>query len=204
VPRHPPCALKNTHKPRQTNKTQTHQTRTRQSQPKTLTGPRPATRARPDMHKTLATTIQHTTNPTTPTPTTHPTNTPSGMSGCEHGEDRPAHPRKPQTHTPQTVGGDAGASSDTQQCGARTAKLSGCWCFHFRATPRMSTPSVRPSHGRDRGDEGVLLLRKEVIQPHLPVRLPCYDFVPIAGPTFDRSLPHGLGHGLRVLPTFMT
>jgi hypothetical protein len=25
--------------------------------------------------------------------------------------------------------------------------------------------------------------RKEVIQPHLPVRLPCYDFVPIAGPT---------------------
>jgi hypothetical protein len=51
---------------------------------------------------------------------------------------------------------------------------------------------------------GVLLLRKEVIQPHLPVRLPCYDFVPIAGPTFDRSLPDGLGHGLRVLPTFMT
>ena len=33
------------------------------------------------------------------------------------------------------------------------------------------------------------LLRKEVIQPHLPVRLPCYDFVPIADPTFDRSLP---------------
>jgi hypothetical protein len=25
--------------------------------------------------------------------------------------------------------------------------------------------------------------RKEVIQPHLPVRLPCYDFVPIAGTT---------------------
>ena len=33
------------------------------------------------------------------------------------------------------------------------------------------------------------LLRKEVIQPHLPVRLPCYDFVPIASPTFDGSLP---------------
>src|SRR5665647_3786745 len=27
--------------------------------------------------------------------------------------------------------------------------------------------------------------RKEVIQPHLPVRLPCYDFVPIAGSTLD-------------------
>jgi hypothetical protein len=33
-----------------------------------------------------------------------------------------------------------------------------------------------------------VLLRKEVIQPHLPVRLPCYDFVPIADPTFDSSL----------------
>lgn len=50
----------------------------------------------------------------------------------------------------------------------------------------------------------LVLLRKEVIQPHLPVRLPCYDFVPIAGPTFDRSLPCGLGHGLRVLLTFVT
>ena len=27
-----------------------------------------------------------------------------------------------------------------------------------------------------------LLPRKEVIQPHLPVRLPCYDFVPVIGP----------------------
>ena len=34
-----------------------------------------------------------------------------------------------------------------------------------------------------------MLLRKEVIQPHLPVRLPCYDLVPIASPTFDSSLP---------------
>jgi len=29
-----------------------------------------------------------------------------------------------------------------------------------------------------------------VIQPHLPVRLPCYDFVPIASPTFDDSPQH--------------
>jgi hypothetical protein len=26
------------------------------------------------------------------------------------------------------------------------------------------------------------LPRKEVIQPHLPVQLPCYDFVPVANP----------------------
>ena len=45
--------------------------------------------------------------------------------------------------------------------------------------------------------------RKEVIQPQLPLRLPCYDFTPIIDPTFDGSLPCGLGHRLRVLPTFV-
>ena len=29
-----------------------------------------------------------------------------------------------------------------------------------------------------------LLPRKEVIQPHLPIRLPCYDFTPVIGLTF--------------------
>jgi hypothetical protein len=32
------------------------------------------------------------------------------------------------------------------------------------------------------------LPRKEVIQPQLPLRLPCYDFTPITSPTFDGSL----------------
>ena len=40
-----------------------------------------------------------------------------------------------------------------------------------------------------------VLLRKEVIQPHLPVRLPCYDFVLIASPTFDGSLHKGWATG---------
>ena len=31
------------------------------------------------------------------------------------------------------------------------------------------------------------LPRKEVIQPHVPVRLPCYDFTPLALHTFDAS-----------------
>ena len=30
-------------------------------------------------------------------------------------------------------------------------------------------------------------LRKEVIQPHLPIRLPCYDFTPVTGSTFGGS-----------------
>ena len=29
------------------------------------------------------------------------------------------------------------------------------------------------------------LPRKEVIQPHVPVQLPCYDFTPVTSPTFD-------------------
>src|SRR5581483_5670098 len=47
------------------------------------------------------------------------------------------------------------------------------------------------------------LPRKEVIQPQLPLRLPCYDFTPVASPTFDGSIPNGLGHRLRVLLTPM-
>ena len=35
----------------------------------------------------------------------------------------------------------------------------------------------------------VELLRKEVIQPHLPVRLPCYDFTPLTRHTFGTSPP---------------
>ena len=31
-------------------------------------------------------------------------------------------------------------------------------------------------------------LRKEVIQPHLPIRLPCYDFTPVTNPAFGSSL----------------
>ena len=46
-----------------------------------------------------------------------------------------------------------------------------------------------------------LLLRKEVIQPHLPVRLPCYDFTPLTLHTFDASAPEGFGRRLRVQTT---
>ena len=33
-----------------------------------------------------------------------------------------------------------------------------------------------------------VLHRKEVIQPRLPIRLPCYDFTPIIEPTLGRAL----------------
>ncbi len=40
-----------------------------------------------------------------------------------------------------------------------------------------------------------ILPRKEVIQPHLPVRLPCYDFTPLTNHTFDTSPPSGWAGG---------
>ncbi len=37
-----------------------------------------------------------------------------------------------------------------------------------------------------------MLLRKEVIQPQVPLRLPCYDFTPIINHTVGTCLPYGL------------
>ena len=34
----------------------------------------------------------------------------------------------------------------------------------------------------------MILLRKEVIQPHLPIRLPCYDFIPLTKHTLGTFL----------------
>ncbi|KAF8091077.1 hypothetical protein N665_0454s0018, partial [Sinapis alba] len=36
--------------------------------------------------------------------------------------------------------------------------------------------------------EALALPEKEVIQPHLPVRLPCYDFTPVTSPAFGTPL----------------
>jgi hypothetical protein len=72
---------------------------------------------------------------------------------------------------------------------------------HVCCAPEPHPLQVRPIHriaqvavirAMRAGLSLVVLLRKEVIQPHLPVRLPCYDFVPIADPTFDGSLPQGV------------
>ena len=73
----------------------------------------------------------------------------------------------------------------------------------IRTTPRIALRQSEKysHHGRvaHRGNSPDIP-RKEVIQPQLPLRLPCYDFTPVTNPTFDGSLPCGLGHRLRVLP----
>ena len=45
--------------------------------------------------------------------------------------------------------------------------------------------------------------RKEVIQPQVPLRLPCYDFAPVTALAFGRLVPCGFRHGLRALTASM-
>ena len=68
-------------------------------------------------------------------------------------------------------------------------RLSGCphvtHASHGGRTLRGRWGSDFPSDVRLR--LRLFLPRKEVIQPHLPVRLPCYDFTPLTLHTFGAS-----------------
>ena len=110
-------------------------------------------------------------------------------------------------HAPKT---DAGGGPGTQKH-IRTAPRKAPRTREANDLFHTSTPTPKPGtipgtratrRTPDRRPEK--LRRKEVIQPHLPVRLPCYDLVPITSLTLDGSIHKGLGHRLRVLPTFMT
>ena len=47
------------------------------------------------------------------------------------------------------------------------------------------------------------ILRKEVIQPQVPLRLPCYDFTPITGHTLGGCPSEELAHRLLVQQAFV-
>ena len=68
---------------------------------------------------------------------------------------------------------------------------------------RPDLAGLDPSGPEGRETRRRLLLRKEVIQPQVPLRLPCYDFIPVTGHTFGVSLPEGSGRRLRVQPASM-
>ena len=67
----------------------------------------------------------------------------------------------------------AGATPGTGCCGESS----------WRHPPDGLLPSIRVKLISLR----MYLPRKEVIQPHLPVRLPCYDFTPLTLHTFGAS-----------------
>jgi hypothetical protein len=148
--------------------------------------------------KMLASTLQFSN--TTPE-TTHTRVLPQDPTGASK------HPTPPPAthafHEPHTTQGTV--LTQTTSTRAETSASRFTNSSSNQAPPHTGSQPSHPTPPQQKRSVDVkLLLRKEVIQPHLPVRLPCYDFVPIASPTFDHSPPKGLGHGLRVLPTFMT
>ena len=52
----------------------------------------------------------------------------------------------------------------------------------------VCTYGLCPENSTVRKTLTLFFLRKEVIQPHLPIRLPCYDFTPVINPAFGSVL----------------
>ena len=78
------------------------------------------------------------------------------------------------------------------------------WTAHRQAMDRSTRSLQTTATTRRRWTAGAGVSRKEVIQPQLPLRLPCYDFTPITDPTLDGSLQTSwLGPLLQVLPAFV-
>ena len=110
---------------------------------------------------------------------------------------RPAHGRPAGTtgiesRQAKAWGGDPGAQKRIRTTPAPTARPAGQSQRHL---PHQQPVRTRPSRGRvrtGRRTASCILRRKEVIQPHLPVRLPCYDLVPITSLTLDGSIPQGV------------
>ena len=74
----------------------------------------------------------------------------------------------------------------------------------FGADEALPIATIQAIAGRIVGiDAFGQILRKEVIQPQVPLRLPCYDFTPVADPTVVSCLSCELAHCLRVKPTPM-
>ena len=55
--------------------------------------------------------------------------------------------------------------------------------------PVRAKPRIRTSREEAGPGAGPDVLRKEVIQPQVPLRLPCYDFTPVINHTVVTALP---------------
>ena len=98
---------------------------------------------------------------------------------------RPPQPQQPQQ--PTTAGVSPMPAPDKPTTPHTSARRSAAQPFRKGRPPAGPDPSTVRARSTARKPPPQSILRKEVIQPHLPVRLPCYDFVPITSPTFDRS-----------------
>ena len=133
----------------------------------------------------LATTIQITNNPPH-TPTPKPLKTQAGYAGNHHNNGGRQHGVEREPDSVSARKNNFMPNPNTHPHPPPTLRAVNT-CEHKKTT---NTPTTQASTLTVPHKTG--LPRKEVIQPHLPVRLPCYDFVPIANPTFDHS-PHKRG-----------
>ena len=106
------------------------------------------------------------------------------VASAERGLDGGARGRPERTMPRPAQGAGRGIYAGNRVCvivdGATTR------CFPARLVGRRYSRSV-----------------KEVIQPQVPLRLPCYDFAPVTALAFGRLAPCGFRHGLRALTASM-
>ena len=69
-----------------------------------------------------------------------------------------------------------------------TSRLSGVRSSQLSYRPLSYSQAQNLSKLSRVRKTGTVSLYKEVIQPHVPVRLPCYDFTPITSSTFGAFL----------------
>src|SRR4051812_38641323 len=159
--------------------------------------------------KMLASTVQFSTYNQTPATRPRRTHNPARrggtrcrpalheINGCPLPQDPTACLRPPATCDPFPSAPEGTPYWGPADAGGRTGQRSTLELrLEHPRPPETGRPS-RSEHGSAPPDQvgRPVLLRKEVIQPHLPVRLPCYDFVPIADPAFDGSLHKGWATG---------
>ena len=101
--------------------------------------------------------------------------------------------------------------NDTELIEERSISFIFCRTHVFRllfltSASAFASPDARPRNPNRSRDS--CLPRKEVIQPHLPIRLPCYDFTPVIGlalggwlltvtsPTLGTPNSHGVTGGV--------
>ena len=176
MPRHPPNAQKNKHT------TQPRRTRP-QSQHKEQRYSRPLYRSQP-------------TRPHAPDQPRTKRDQPR-RAGPQPGRTAPEpDSMPPTTHPPPSKKGGGIRRQTPAPAGTPRRHADALLVLAAETTPpHPARPPQPPTHDEQgaarRNTEPRAaeeeLPRKEVIQPHLPVRLPCYDFVPITSPTFDRS-----------------
>ena len=63
---------------------------------------------------------------------------------------------------------------------------------HLQSLKRTRTFNLSKLNSDAKLNLSFSFLRKEVIQPQVPLRLPCYDFTPIINHTMGTCLPEGL------------